>query len=394
MEDTAAHLVDRVIPDVPVRQWVLSPPHALRYRIAYDSPLLAALVRIFIRAIFTSLRRRARDCGIPRGQCGAVAFVQRFGSALNLHPHVHVIVLDGVFARLERETPRFYPLCAPDDPDVAAVAETTSLRTQALLTKKGIGASSDEEDEDPLRRDTPWLAGLYAHGVRGRFATGPNAGMRVTTWGGSGEAQEPEPSTRRCANVDGFSVHASVSLPAHRREQLENLCRYMLRPPLAVERLERLASGRLAYRMKTPWRDGTTHVVMSDGELVEKLASLVPAPRFHLVRYFGILAPAAKQRASIVPLPPPASTAQSSEYRDTTEEQNPRPRNYTWAQLMARVFALDVFECPRCGSQMRMLVAIEDPVVARKILDRLGLPSRPPPVAPARRNPQSKLTEL
>src|SRR5881296_667561 len=73
-------------------------------------------------------------------------------------------------------------------------------------------------------------------------------------------------SARRCANVDGFSVHANVSLPAHQRAKLENLCRYMLRPPLAVERLERLPGGRLAYRMKTPWRDGTTHVIMSDGD--------------------------------------------------------------------------------------------------------------------------------
>ena len=60
----------------------------------------------------------------------------------------------------------------------------------------------------------------------------------------------------------------------------------MLRPPLAVERLERVASGRLGYRMKTPWRDGRTQVIMSDGELLEKLAALVPAPRFHLVRYY------------------------------------------------------------------------------------------------------------
>src|SRR5215470_9499629 len=79
--------------------------------------------------------------------------------------------------------------------------------------------------------------------------------------------------------------------------------------------------GRLAYRMKTPWRDGTTHVIMSDGELVEKLAALVPAPRFHLVRYFGVLASAAKQRASIVPLPPPASTTESCRHRNAAEEQ-------------------------------------------------------------------------
>jgi hypothetical protein len=179
------------------------------------------LIRIFIRAIFSSLRRRARACGIPHGQCGAVAFVQRFGSSVNLHPHVHVLVLDGVFAGLEGEAPRFYPLRAPDEPDVAAVAETTSRRIQALLTKKGIGASSGEEDEDPLMRDTPWLAGLYAHGVRGRIATGPNAGKRVTTWERSREAQEPETSARRCANVDGFSVHARERLRTQARAKRE-----------------------------------------------------------------------------------------------------------------------------------------------------------------------------
>jgi hypothetical protein len=128
--------------------------------------------------------------------------------------------------------------------------------------------------------------------------------------------------------------------------------------------------------------------------LLEKLAALVPAPRFHLVRYFGILASAARQRASIVPLAPPASTAESCEQRNTAGEQNLRRRNYTWAQLMARVFALDVLECPRCGSRMHILAAIEDPVVARKILDSLGLPSRPPPVAPARSKPQPNLNEF
>ncbi|HKA00282.1 MAG TPA: hypothetical protein VKE70_27415, partial [Candidatus Solibacter sp.] len=112
--------------------------------------------------------------------------------------------------------------------------------TQALWRKNGIGASDDGEAEDPLMRDTPWLAGLYAHGVRGRIATGPNIGKRIRT-GGGGESEEAEPSARRCANVDGFSVHANVSLPAHQRAKLENLCRYMLRAPLAVEEALALA---------------------------------------------------------------------------------------------------------------------------------------------------------
>ena len=71
-----------------------------------------------------------------------------------------------------------------------------------------------------------------------------------------------------------------------------------------------------------------------------------------------------------------------------------RHSNYSWSQLMARIFAVDVLQCPRCGGRMRILAAIEDPSVARKILDCLGLPSRPPPVAPARRNRRLEIAEL
>jgi len=84
MVDTAAHLVDRVFPRVPVRQWVLSLPFALRYRLAYDSEMVTAVLGVFIRALFGLYRRMARDYGIDQTQCGAVTFVQRFGSAANL----------------------------------------------------------------------------------------------------------------------------------------------------------------------------------------------------------------------------------------------------------------------------------------------------------------------
>ena len=84
MADTAAFLVDRVLPVAPVRQWVLSLPFALRYRLAYDSKLAAAVLQLFIRSVFASLRRRARKrWGNATYECGAVTFIQRFGDALN-----------------------------------------------------------------------------------------------------------------------------------------------------------------------------------------------------------------------------------------------------------------------------------------------------------------------
>jgi hypothetical protein len=86
MAETAAHLVDCVLPEVPIRQWVLTLPYPLRYRCAYNARLTSQVLRAFLRALFAELRRRARNqWDMARGQGGAVSFIQRFGSALNLN---------------------------------------------------------------------------------------------------------------------------------------------------------------------------------------------------------------------------------------------------------------------------------------------------------------------
>ncbi|MBK7952106.1 MAG: transposase [Deltaproteobacteria bacterium] len=88
--DTAAHLVDRVLPEVPIRQWVLTLPYPLPVSLAWNAKLTTEVLRCFLRSTFADQRRRARAlCGIRRGQCGSVTFIQRFGSALNLAPHFH-----------------------------------------------------------------------------------------------------------------------------------------------------------------------------------------------------------------------------------------------------------------------------------------------------------------
>jgi hypothetical protein len=149
--------------------------------------------------------------------------------------------------------------------------------------------------------------------------------------------------------------------------------------------------------LKHPWRNGTTDVVFEPQDLIAKLAALVPAPRTHLTRYSGVFGPAAKWRPLIIPSPviaesavapprqdlSPPSTSADSAIETASHDHRPKRTNHTWAQLMMRVFQLDVLECENCGGRLRIITAIHPPDTTRKILDCLGLPSRAPPLAPA-----------
>ena len=109
MAERSAHLVDHVLPDLPVRQWVLSLPHRLRYLLAWDHELCRAVTGVALRTVLGFLRRRARRHGIADGRSGAVVIVQRFGGTLNLNVHLHALVLDGVFTR-EGSAVEFHPV--------------------------------------------------------------------------------------------------------------------------------------------------------------------------------------------------------------------------------------------------------------------------------------------
>ncbi len=450
MADTAAHLVDRVLPEVPIRQWVLTLPYPLRYRCAWNARLTSEVLRCFLRAVFADQRRRAKqELGIAGGQCGSVTFIQRFGSALNLTPHFHTLVLDGVYAGTSSQPGSFSPLPPPETEDVARVLAGTARRILRRLERKGITM-----EEDPLADDDPLMAMLGAASIRSRIATGPEAG---DPWRRLGDRVEPtgqeeedgvEPGAGvppRCVRHGGMSLHADVAVPEHDRRRLERLCRYVARPPLALDRLEELPDRRLSYRLKTPWRDGTTHVVMERRELLERLAPLIPPPRAHQVRYHGILAPCASGRdrvvpgretnglvrqpvkdepsclatqptsriigpgqglavhpaqdAGVVPLPPstvlgPASIEAGPAAADTRAAlpafAPPPPNRMAWADLLQRVFEVDALRCPQCGGRMRILSAITEPDVARRILDSLDMPSRAPPLGAVRRQPDGR----
>jgi hypothetical protein len=435
MAETAAHLVDHVFPEVPVRQWVLSVPFPLRYRLAYDSSLVRDVAQIFVRTIFSSIRRRACVSASNRkARCGAVGFIQRFSDALNLDPHFHIMALDGIYIENSKNERTFLRVGPPSDAEVARVAERVHRLVTRLIEQRGLGQHADSDEADALRRDDPLLAELYGASITGRVATGPRAGKRIVRIGDEIDCEDAATKSGHCcASIEGFSVHGGVCSPARDRIRLERLLRYAARPPLSTERLFRLADGRLLYKLKRRWRDGTTHVIYEPMELMERLAALVPPPRFNVVRYYGVLAPAATLRPCIVPedkttIAPtnlscparidtsktdsvlaPASTIRplivpedkttiapthsgcpaktgttKTDSANTNEKRGMQPRNYSWAQLMMRVFEVDVLSCSRCGGRMRVLCAINSPPAIQKILACLGLPTRAPPIAPAK----------
>src|SRR5207245_8145232 len=154
MTERAAHLVDHVLPaDVPVRQWVLSVPHRLRYRLAYDHRLCRTVLHVFVRALRSAYRRAARRPGLSGGETGMVTSVQRFGGAVNVHLHFHTLVLDGVFVSEPDGTLRFHAASPPTDDDVR--------RVRLSLLQAVTGGEAVDEAEGP------GLAGRMRHGPRG-----------------------------------------------------------------------------------------------------------------------------------------------------------------------------------------------------------------------------------
>jgi ribosomal protein S27E len=303
MADTAAHLVDRVFPDVPVRQWVLSLPFPLRYLLARNPELCSKVRRIYVRAIFALLRRKARKLGIETPRPGAVIAIQRFDSALRLNLHFHGLFADGVFT-CDAFAPRaqFHPLPDPTDAEVARVTGQIAARVMRLLRREGHLPEPDAPAEDGVDEEPSTLDACQAAAVQGRVALGPDAGRAVARLGRYRDATAADfRPGELCANVQGFSLHAATAVAAGCQDRLESLCRYVLRPPVDEDRLSWTRDGKVLYRLKRPFKDGSTHVVFEPAVLVERLAALVPRPRKNLTTYHGVFAPNASYRERIVP---------------------------------------------------------------------------------------------
>ena len=368
--DTAAHLVDRVLPEAPYRQWVLTFPWEIRFLLAMDRKFLSEMLRVFLRTIFAWQRLRGRQAGIPEGQPGAVTFIQRFGGILNLNPHFHSLLLDGLFVQGPDEQLVFKPLPPPTDEDIQQLTERLAERLGALARRR-----MEQAEIDP-----PWDQDDDAHLLASNAEALRTPGTRLQLDLGAPSSENRKPL---CAKVDGFSLHAARTVEARDRQGLERLCRYGLRSPLSLERLSVDPDGQVHYQLSKPWFDGRTEIVLDPIAFMRRLAALIPSPYTNLIRYHGLFANRSRFRDKL----PPAPTAEEKKaplLDDSGAPPAKRPRRLPWASLMRRVLDIDVLTCPKCAASMVIIAFITDPSVLTRILDYLKLPSTPPPLAPAR----------
>jgi Putative transposase/Transposase zinc-binding domain len=339
MVATAAHLTDHVLPPLPVRQWVLAVPKRLRYFLHRDADLQGAALRLFLRVVEQCLRAHSPGSG-PAARLGAVAFIHRFGSTLNAHLHFHCVVIDGVFDAAAAGGVVFHAASGLDANAIADVQACMRRRLLRVFVRRGL-----------LPGDDARAMGQWQHG-------------------------------------GGFSVDGSVRIEAADRAGRERLLRYCARPPFALERLRQLDPERLLYEGTKPDPRGNGPLLLTPLELLDRLAALVPPPRVHRHRYFGVLAPNSPLRMAVTtlalaaPTSPPALNPEPA-----AEPAHRRAARYTWALLLARIYEVFPLVCPNCGGAMRIIAFITDGPTVRDILVHLGEPITPPTVAPARGPP-------
>jgi hypothetical protein len=228
---------------------------------------------------------------------------------------------------------------------VVAIAE----KVERFLARHGYGPSEDVEefwDEDAQ------LA-MQAASLAGRAALGLRAGRKVRRYQVLGGRRVKLPP--KCAICDGYNLHAGVVV--RDVEARERLCRTIGRPPLAKSRLELRDDGAVVLRLKRAWSNGTSAFVFSPLEFLERLAALIPPPRFHQIHYHGVLASRSSWRRAVIPKAP-IRESNGSLSRGNGHPCQTSERRFRWGDLLKRVFGVDSWSCPTCFGRMKLRAVI------------------------------------
>jgi len=232
-----------------------------------------------------------RICSKPQSGCGPI--------------HLHIIALDGVYTIGKLGKAKFHRVKAPNQTELQTLLNRVIQRVIHRLEKEGLLIQDPEQPWLDLGIDEPIDAVITAS-IRYRIAMGPHSGSRTLTLHDPSLTRTDRPVKALTADRDGFSLNVALSSQPHQRDRLERLYRYVTRPAICLDRLIVRADGKIQYELKSPFRNGTTHILSSPLDFLSKLAALVPRPRHNLARYHGVLArgcrqPNARMRKLIVP---------------------------------------------------------------------------------------------
>jgi hypothetical protein len=299
--------------------------------------------------------------------------VQRFRSDLGLFVHLHALVTDGCFEApaVVDDAVAFMPVESLGEPDLLR----TLQRLHADLAEHL--EVVDDGDGEPV--DEALVACVQL-------------GLPLRTLGPSPCAAPP--ASPMLVRGFGMQLHAAVTVDGRDRKRLERVCRYLLRPPFALDAVQRTHDGQVRVHFKKPNRFGATFAQMTPDTFLARLCALVPPPRAHTVLYYGVLSAHHALRCAVVPRadePEPAPKQLSlfiprgqlelSAITTTLLEAQLRdaaPSRLSWMKLLARVFRIDISLCSRCSGPVRVTRAVTTP---REIAAELR-GARPPPRAP------------
>jgi hypothetical protein len=295
----------------------------------------------------------------------------RQARALNLNIHFHMLFLDGVYTSGKNGTyVRFRRIKAPTAKELTQLTHTIARRIAHFLERQGLleqdsegawltSSAGSEEDQDAIHH-------LLGSSITYRIAVGPQQGRKVFTLQTLPDCESDNSSPATVGKTAGFSLHAGVATQANEREKLERLCRYITRPAVSANRMSLTRNGQLRYELKTPWRNGTTHIIFEPLDFIARLVSLVPRPRVNLTRFHGVFAPNSHYRVLVTP------AGRGKGKKATAPEQSKTPAEHrvamTWAKRLKRVFKIDIDTCSKCGGSVKVIACIEDPAVIKKIL--------------------------
>jgi len=281
-----------------------------------------------------------------------------------------MLFLDGVYVDRLDGAARFRWIKSPNSLELTQLAQTIAHRVSRFLERQGL-LERDAENRYLVTDAVPGgsMDQLSGHSITYRIAVGPQAGRKVFTLQ-TLPACDPEGKYSDTAGkIAGFSLHAGVAAKADERKKLRRFCRYISRPAVSEKRLSLTSNGNIRYQLKTPYRDGTTHVIFEPLDFMARLAALVPRPRANLTRFHGVFAPNSKHRALVTP----SKRGKSAKRQINGDERSPVEQHaaMTWAQRLKRVFNIDITTCEECGGIVKVIASIEDPAVIKQILAHL-----------------------